>query len=387
MRALPDWPNADACVKCHVCTTACPVFRVDTAFLGPKVLGPDWYRRALAGDVEPDPHVDDCTFCQLCEAACPVGVPIAHLIAAHKAQQRRPLRRRVRDFVFVRPHWLARLPALAQVTGSLGTAMGLSAHARRPRPRRLPPGRRPKAGSRTVALFVDCFSRSYDPDPIVAAERLLAAIGYEVVRVPEEPACCGAAAYASGQPDTAQAIARTTAARLRLALAGVRALLTVNATCDGTLRDEWPAFFREPLPVPVLPVVEFLAREAPPGFFDRTVPDPTEVFLHTTCRGKVARGVGAFAAWTKRWAPQQEALDLACCGAAGSYAFKAEHEAVAMSLGHEAAAQVAGRSGRLLVDSGPCALHLGQMTGLTTLHPVSWLYERWSAGEGGGAGA
>ena len=370
----------DACLKCSLCVTACPVYREDPQFPGPKVLGPEWHRAALAlpGLTAAD-HVDDCTFCQLCEAACPADVPVAHLIAHHKASQAKSPVVRLRDAVLARPHLMARAPGLAGLGGPPARWVGLSVETRRPRPQPLRWPAEPAAtGARgIVALFVDCFTRAYDGGAAEAASRLLKAWGYAVRWVPRESRCCGAAAYAAGQPATARRIAAATAEDLEVNH-GVQAIVTLNATCDGTLRDEWPRYFHQDVPAPVVPFAAFALAEAPPAFWDSLVASPSGlVFVHTTCRAKVSQGEGALLALARRaGADVVERLDVECCGAAGSYAFKAEHHGVAQRLGRRAAGQVGGRSGTLLVDSGTCALHLSQMTGLYAEHPARWLDQR-----------
>ena len=370
----------DACLKCSLCVAACPVYREEPRFPGPKALGPEWHRAALAHPgLAASDHVDDCTFCQLCEAACPVGVPVAHLIAQHKATRAKSATAFVRDAVLARPHLVARAPALAGIAGPPARWVGLSAEARRPRsqPTRWPS--RPEGpGTRgDVALFVDCFTRAYDGGAAEAAARLLAQWGYAIQRVPRSSQCCGAAAYAAGQPAAAGRIAAATAERLG-AKGSVQAVVTLNATCDGTLREEWPRYFKLGAPAPVVPFTTFALVEAPPEFWRGLAPGNADrVFVHTTCRAKVSQGEGALLALVRRaGARVVERVDVECCGAAGSYAFKAEHRPVAQRLGRGAAEQVGGRPGVMLVDSGTCALHLSQMTGLSCKHPARWLEER-----------
>lgn len=379
------WPRADACIKCGLCVAACPVYRVDPAFSGPKALGPEWYRRALGGAAETDPAVEDCTFCQLCEAACPVGVPVAHLIARHKARHRRPLRRRIRDFVLVRPHWVARAPFLVALPPTLGRAVGLSPHVRRPRRQTAPSGPAPAASvatRATVALYVDCYARGFDPVTLAAARDLLHVWGFSARLVPRASACCGAAAYAGGQPEVARHVAEGCARTLAPELTDAAALVTLNATCDATLRDEWPVYLGLSVPVPVVSFAAFAIANAPAAFWEEVGWDGAgaeAVWLHTTCRGKVAGGGEALMHLANRaGAVEARLLDLDCCGAAGSYAFKAEHEHVAFALGSRAADSLAGTPGGVLVaDSGTCALHLAQMTGRPALHPAVWLWQRY----------
>src|SRR5687767_7378719 len=77
-REFPPY-STDACVKCNVCTTVCPVARVSDAFPGPKYVGPqaERFRGPSVDDASPDRTVDLCSGCGICTRACPHGVLIA----------------------------------------------------------------------------------------------------------------------------------------------------------------------------------------------------------------------------------------------------------------------------------------------------------------------
>jgi glycerol-3-phosphate dehydrogenase subunit C len=375
--------QTDACLKCTICISACPVYRQDTAFPGPKALGPEWYRRDQAGEHGYMEHVDDCTFCQLCELACPVGVPIAHLIAEQKNQARavQPAALRLRDTVLTHPEWVARAPSLSRTPRGVNRLLGLSNRSQRPRPRRaravaVPPSE-PSRGR--VGLFVDCFNRGFDQETVAAASALLQVWGFQVARVPGESRCCGAAAYASGRPEQASAQAASMrASLLRVLPEDSVALVTLNATCDGTIDQEWATYLGvDALSVPIVPFHEFALQHAPDAFWQGLSSEGGAVWTHTTCRGR-RRGEGSLVALAKR-AGRTEVTPLAltCCGAAGSYAFKAEHEAVAHGMAEAARDQVADAPGDIWVDSGTCAVHLAQVSGQPARHPAVWLYQQW----------
>ncbi len=62
--------SADLCVKCNICTAACPVAPVTELFPGPKVVGPQWQRFRMneeRGDESPDKSVDYCSGCGMCK--------------------------------------------------------------------------------------------------------------------------------------------------------------------------------------------------------------------------------------------------------------------------------------------------------------------------------
>lgn len=377
------WQHFDACLKCTLCVSQCPVMSVNPDFPGPKALGPEWTREAHQHDVEPMDHVDDCTFCQICEAACPVEVPIAHLIADHKSKLTRDWRKRVRDGLLARPHLAARAAFLGDVPGPVRRLAGISRDVRLPRrrasavrglgePLGLPRGK--------VGLFLDCYTKGYDPGLGRQASELLHLWGFDVVELPSGSGCCGAAAYAAGNPPLARANGRHLKALLDPALSKLDMVITLNATCDGTLRDEWPKFYGYALNIPVMPFDE-AAMEAPKEFWDRlqSVTNTPVLLTHTTCRGKVARGDGQL-----YWLAEQagyngsQPAEALCCGAAGSYAFKAEHQETAGRLGAvlgEEAKKL--RADGVMTDSGTCAIHIEQESGVPARHPAYWLYTRY----------
>ena len=370
----------DSCIKCSLCVAACPVYAVDPAFAGPKSLGPEWYRIFESGGKETDPSADSCTFCQLCEAACPVGVPVAHLIAKHKEQRPRPARVRIRDYGLTHPQWLARVPEVVLVPKVLARPAGISVKARWPRPDRAPRGRLRSQAGTAVGVWVDCFTRGFDGHVLEATVALLELWGYRGIPVPDRSACCGAAAMASGRmagSERAAAAARNTLAGLP---EGIDTLVTLNATCDATLREEWDP----PLGIEVVPFAEFALRAGGEAFFERlaSVEAGESLYFHATCRSQVSRGSGAIGDLCRRSGAEATPLGIACCGAAGSYAFKREHEEVSQALGVSARASM-GESGSatLLVDSGPCAVHLADLTGAKAEHPAAWLYSRFNESE------
>lgn len=372
----------DVCIKCTLCTSQCPVVSVNSDFPGPKALGPEWYRSHLAKGTLPMDHVDDCTFCQICEAACPVGVPIAHMIAEHKALVVPSGRRRLRDSLLARPHWVGktarwtkRVPKPMRVVGGLSRTVPLPMR-RQELVETLGPNLAADRG--TVGLFVDCYSGAYEPGLVDKAASLLRLWGYRVTVLPKG-GCCGAAAFAAGKPSLAKHTGHRTADRLQ-GLASLDAWVTLNATCDGTLREEWPSFYGIRIDCPVVPFDE-LAEEAPEEFWIRlrSVRSAPGWLVHTTCRGKVARGDGHLVRLARRAGLEGvEPSDAVCCGAAGSYAFKEEHEDTAERLVERLKMQSdLVRPVGIITDSGTCAIHIQQATAVETRHPAHWLHQRY----------
>ena len=68
------------CIKCTVCTTACPVSRVNPGYPGPKQAGPDGERLRLKDGALYDEALKYCINCKRCEVACPSDVKIGDII-------------------------------------------------------------------------------------------------------------------------------------------------------------------------------------------------------------------------------------------------------------------------------------------------------------------
>ncbi|NIS80936.1 MAG: succinate dehydrogenase iron-sulfur subunit [Anaerolineales bacterium] len=69
--------NAERCIMCGVCYSACPVISVNQKFLGPHALLKAFLRVSDTRDKAPDEHLEeiatvwDCTTCYMCDSQCP----------------------------------------------------------------------------------------------------------------------------------------------------------------------------------------------------------------------------------------------------------------------------------------------------------------------------
>ena len=76
----------ESCIKCTVCTTACPVSRVNPSYPGPKQAGPDGERLRLKDGALYDDALKYCINCKRCEVACPSDVKIGDIIQRARAK-------------------------------------------------------------------------------------------------------------------------------------------------------------------------------------------------------------------------------------------------------------------------------------------------------------
>ena len=78
--------SLDQCIKCNICTTACPVAAVTDLFPGPKFEAPQAGRFRQPDQPTPDHSVDYCSGCRVCNMVCPTGVKIAEMNARSRAE-------------------------------------------------------------------------------------------------------------------------------------------------------------------------------------------------------------------------------------------------------------------------------------------------------------
>ena len=182
-------------------------------------------------------------------------------------------------------------PALAKVAEKL---TGMSAKRKLPAWRRdiYRPGPTKQAG-KDVVLFVDCFSRYFEPENARAARRVLEAAGYSVVEdASSRPLCCGRTFLSAGLVDEA----RVELTRLVYAL-GAEAergvpIVGIEPSCLLTLRDELGAVVKkgpiQAIAKQSLLFEEFLARESRRGELKLALRanGPRKAYLHGHCHQK-----------------------------------------------------------------------------------------------------
>ena len=121
--------TADHCVKCNICTSACPFAAVEPRFPGPKTVGPQAQRLREPGAPSPDHSVEWCSSCGICTLVCPHGVKVMEINTQAKAKivvpqpQRAlgPLGHAVRTAAQLRAAFAPAAPHRAENDGRLGT--------------------------------------------------------------------------------------------------------------------------------------------------------------------------------------------------------------------------------------------------------------------------
>ena len=329
--------------------TMCPSFRATNDEQHLTRGRANTLRLALSGqlgeqsDEQVKAALDLCVSCKGCKRECPTGVDMARMKVEFTAQykQRHGWTLRDRAIAFL-PRYAPWAAALAPLT-NLASAMvqGFVGFSRR---RKLPAWRRdyfvdrpwPKSGGREVVLFVDTFSRWFEPENARAAIRVLQAAGCRVhVAEPLEegrPLCCGRTFLSAGRiREAREEASRFLEAVLPWAERGIP-ILGLEPSCLFTLRDEYLAFMPKAQAVArqAMLLEEYLAQE--PGGL-KLKPLGREILLHGHCHQKafdampaVQKVLGLIPDTPLR------IIESSCCGMAGSFGYEAEHYEVSMKM-------------------------------------------------------
>jgi glycerol-3-phosphate dehydrogenase subunit C len=419
-REFPPF-STDACIKCTVCTTVCPVARVTDAFPGPKYVGPQAqrFRGPSVGEGSPDHTVDLCSGCGICTRACPAGVLIAETNnrarAAIVAERGSSLRNRIISdtdlLVRLGANALAPLANVGLRSRPLRW-MGekiLGVHRRGPlapfsrrtfgswwRTRRgattLPPMPDP---STAVVYFHGCAVNGFEPDLGRDAVEILERNGYTVIVPPQE--CCGLPFVSNGLYDQARGKARRNLESLAaFARAGYR-IVGTSTSCTHAIKAE----YREMLDLvdddarvvadATWDICELLVDLHDRGELDTGfAPLAESLPYHPPCQ-LMSHGIGTPAMDLFALVPGLRATDSDhdCCGAAGTYGLKVERWQIAQDVGAPLFAKVraaaAAGASRAACDSETCRWQIQQSSGVPTVHPITILaesYRRADAADG-----
>ena len=227
-----------------------------------------------------------------------------------------------------------RVPGLARLSETL---LGFS--ARRPLPRWRQPFRAAAvsgpADGREIVLLADSFNRTFEPENLTAALKVLTAGGYRVhlAEAPGggRPLCCGRTFLSVGLVEQARTEARRTLAALKPFVARGLPVVGLEPSCLLTLRDEFTALLpgedSRRLAEAALLLEEFLAAEQAAGRLELKLQPlaQSRALLHGHCHQK------AFAALScveqvLGLVPglEVETVTSSCCGMAGAFGYAAE---------------------------------------------------------------
>lgn len=389
------------CIKCTVCTTACPVVRVNPHYPGPKQAGPDGERLRLKNGALYDEALKDCINCKRCEVACPSDVKIGDIIQRARAQysQKKPT---LRDAILSHTDLMGSLsvpfsPLVNATTGLKPVRRLLDKTLKIDHRRTLP-----KYGNSTfrrwyrsvadaqaqypeqAAFFHGCYVNYNHPQLGKDLVRVLNALGTGVQLLDKEK-CCGVPLIANGFMAKARKQASSNTDALRRAIVDKRLpVVATSSTCTFTLRDEYPhlldvenADLRDGIEL----ATRWIWKQLDGG---KTLPLrrlPLKVVYHTACHME-KMGWAIYTLDLLRKIPELEVqvLDSQCCGIAGTYGFKAENYLTSQAIGAPLFRQIEESGADLVItDCETCKWQIEMSTSKRCEHPISLLAQALSA--------
>jgi glycerol-3-phosphate dehydrogenase subunit C len=413
--------SLDHCIKCNICTAACPVSAVTDLFPGPKYVGPQAQRFRKPGQPSPDESVDYCSGCRVCNEVCPTGVRIMELNARARAQivaeKGLPLRNRLlgraellgqlgcglqaplANFTLRnRPlRWLIeRVLGIARQTPlpAFSTYRFRSWFKKRPPTTDHRPPMGDQAGAvgrpssvvsrRQVVYFHGCATNYYEPWVGQAAVEVLERNGFEVILAKQN--CCGLPMLSNGEFDAARRYhERNITTLLPYVQRGIP-IVGTSTSCTLTLKEEAPELLgmhdsgARMLAESTYDIFEFLGQlhergELNTNFkpIDRTLPYHPPCQLRAHRIGRPALDVLALVPGLRLAESNAD-----CCGIAGTYGLKREKYQIGMDVGAGLFDFVRHSGSDLaLCDSETCRWQITHGSGVATQHPIEILREAY----------
>ncbi len=359
-----DWPGgltgaAEMCNNNGACRklsggAMCPSYRATRNERDLTRGRANTLRLALTGQLGAEAFTSDamaetmalCVSCKACKRECPMSVDMAKMKievqAARAAKHGYSLRDRlVGHLPRYAPHlsrmpWLAnardRVPGLAALSERMA---GFSASRRLPRWHK--PARAPAPVKADVLLFADTFNRYFEPDTIIAARKVMGAMGLTVGEIGDpgqRPLCCGRTYLSAGMVEHAvQEMTRSIAA-FHAALSAGTPIVGLEPSCVLTFRDEAPRLIEgwtEEMGAQIQTFEEFIDARNP----DLPLVPITakKALLHGHCHQKAADIMGPVQRTLAR-IPELEVdlIDSSCCGMAGAFGYQAETRDVSLAM-------------------------------------------------------
>ncbi|RDK86647.1 anaerobic glycerol-3-phosphate dehydrogenase subunit GlpC [Enterobacillus tribolii] len=383
------------CIKCTVCTTYCPVAKVNPAYPGPKQAGPDGERLRLKDPMLYDDALKYCTNCKRCEVACPSDVKIGDIIqrARGNYSKQKPT---LRDTILSHTDLMGSLsspfaPIVNATTGLKPVRMLLDKALQIDHRRELPKysfgtfrqwyRKQAKAQARfaeQVAFFHGCYVNYNHPQLGKDLIRVFNAMGIGVQLLKREK-CCGVPLIANGFIDKAKKQAAVNAESLTEAVIGRGIpVIATSSTCTFTLRDEYPHV----LDVDTRPVrdhielaTRYLYRLLDGGRELKLKTTPLRIAYHTPCHME-KMGWTPYTLALLRMIPGVELtiLESQCCGIAGTYGFKKENYPTSQGIGASLFRQIEESGVDLVVsDCETCKWQIEMSTSKRCEHPITLL--------------
>ena len=251
------------------------------------------------------------------------------------------------------------------------------------------------AGENGVALFVDSFTATFEPDNARAALEVLRASGYrahvltpaEDDPTPSRPLCSGRAELSFGLVAEARAEARRLLAALTPAIEAGTPIVGLEPSCVYMLKDEFHSLGLggdtdlAGLSRQVFLFEEFIAREHAAGRLKLALrpPGPARVLVHGHCHQKAFGGMKPMKkALALIPGIEVEFIEAGCCGMAGSFGIEAEHHAISLRMAEAdllPAVRASSDDTRIVADGFSCRQQIRDGSGRNAVHAAVLLRE------------
>ncbi len=392
-------PSIDACLKCNICTAACPVAAVSEAFPGPKAVGPQAQRFRHPRLKLSESSIALCSGCGVCSRVCPHNVAVADINILAKARHARRSGVPLRDHIISRPATLARLArpfaGLANLSLRLGPIrrllellLGVASEAPLPpfaartlrsqlADRCVTADRIPGLPADTIAYFHGCSSQHYEPHIGMMTVHLLERLGFNVVLPPQT--CCGLPLQSNGLLDAARRYARKNARTLAPFIEAGIPIVGTSTSCTLALKHDYRSILDlrsetfDSLAESTFDLFEFLlwrASDRLQGLEYGAL--SARALYHPPCQLRL-HGIGTPALQVLQHIRGLELVisEHECCGIAGTYGLKRERYDTALQVGSPLFQQAqAAEVDFLITDSETCRWWLSAQTGLPAYHPI-----------------
>jgi Fe-S oxidoreductase len=236
------------------------------------------------------------------------------------------------------------------------------------------------AGSkaRAVTLWVDTWSRFFQPEVAKAAGNVLAKLGYDV-EILYDTGCCGRPLITGGQLRKARAEADQLCRELMEPIGRGRTIVGLEPSCILTLRDEFPDLATDRgLATTVASnsrtLEEFLAEaEVEPLDLDAS---SKNVWLHNHCHQRALVPGNPTADLLNSLGFNTHVIPSGCCGMAGEFGYLDHHYEVSQAVGEDRlfpAIREMPANGSLVASGFSCREQISHFTDRRALHLAEFL--------------
>lgn len=385
----------ESCIKCTVCTTYCPVAKVNPLYPGPKQAGPDGERLRLKDPMLYDEALKYCTNCKRCEVACPSDVKIGDIIARARNtySQQKP---KIRDAILSHTDLMGSLstpfaPVVNTITGLKPIRQILDKALKIDHRRELPKysfgtfrrwyskqAAEQAKFEEQVAFFHGCYVNYNHPQ--LGKDLIKVFNGMNIgVQLLKREKCCGVALIANGFMKQAKRQANVNLESLQETILEKHIpVVATSSTCTFTIRDEYThvldvdtSEMRDNIEL----ATRYIYRLLEQGRELKLKHTPLKVAYHTPCHMEKMGWTSYTLELIKR-VPGVEliVLDSQCCGIAGTYGFKKENYEVSQGIGAGLFRQIEESGADMVItDCETCKWQIEMSTSKKCEHPISLL--------------